>query len=739
MKIFIVYTYYQLMHAMAMTLTFDEPVALVFIKSYMKPSELILERIRETGLFCSVIGTDDPGQWKDFYSVLKETEGLTPEEIDRIGSSIFEKYLTPYYEKKLEGVDKESEIYIYNDFQWIYYYVANHFENIVGVEDGYKSLYQQMSCQFLKGNHIYKGPFIEKGYYPQPLYKDPKIKRIISSCDFEELSEYYKERLEVIDFAELVKSNEAEFRSALSYIFQIDKNPVGHSAALVLGQPLEKKYYCDAVELYLLDRKMIRQEQQRCEKVFYKPHPGSTNFDPIILADPNTYILPKEFPIEVLNYSGYQFEHGVTFGSTGLDLCTCVKEKQHVLNCRIDSMEDIKQSIKSYVEGEKLNIQFLLITPVLSLESYVNMLSFVIDHPYISSSVKILVREKIYTSAKKFYSLERKNDVIEKYMDQRVDYKEQLMWIKELTQLKQKNVDSFDIEIVPCKSFSVTELLYNHMRQLDEIDYVMIVDMHNLGFKPVKQIIKRLEKNLTTGISFQTWTSTDNQLDQSTKVYLSSGKIGSYFSDRIINRLWHTNILRELVGCESKYKWIDIINNHRDGMISRVSNPLYINCDELIMIDDGEEYYEQKINSILESSVRKSAENSLKNDESTKKKIALTITDYIDWLCLKKTNGDIVAKHINSLLEKSVLSDSQKIEVMLDLAAGLLEDKNKLYSLTGFKDNDFNQYSKKAVKTLAKRGVLSAVILGKEKNGDGHVKKQRRLRKIKNRIKKTFS
>ena len=711
MKVFIVYTYYQLMHAMAMTLTLNQPASLFFVRSYMKPSDQLLKRIKETGVFSSVVGTDEPGQWKDFYEELKLTENLSEAEIDKIGDSIFEKHLTPYYAEKFKDIDSDSEVYIYNDFQWIFYYVTNHFHNIVGVEDGYKSLYQQMSCQFLKGNHTYKRPFIQKGCYPEALYRNPKVKKIISSCDFENLDSYYKEKLEILDFRQLVKKNEVKFKNALSYIFQIDELPVDHTSALVLGQPLDKKYYCNAVEQYLLDRKMIRQEQLRCGKVFYKPHPGSGKIDQSILADENTYILPKEFPIEVLNYSGYQFEHGITFGSTALSLCTCVKEKQQVFAQTVESIEDLKSSIKSYIAGERIKIQFLLISPDLSLESYINMLSFSINHPYIQSSVKVLVPKEAYPAAKSFFGLSRKEKVIDQYMSTRDDYRERLMWMKELNHLKETDINDFDVEVIPCGSYDIMKILRYHFNNIDDSDYLMIVDEHNVGFKLVRQIIGRLEAKRTTGISFQTWTSTEEELKKDQKVFLMPGYIEEVFSSQIVNRLWHRTIINELIKCSDIHSCTAIISSHWEGMGTRISNPLYMNCESVLAIEDGIDHFGNMINKVNAMSLQMETNGFAEEMEFRNKQIALVIYDYIDWLKLKRFGEEKLTKQIKVLFEATTLSDSQKMDVMLYVSAGLIVNEKRIRSIGGLKDNDFYQYTKKAVRTLAKDGVLPRTIL----------------------------
>ena len=97
MKSFVVLTYYQLMHAVACALTLKEKANLYFSQNYLDISEDFLERIRETGLFYKVVGLSQKEYVVPFTEELKKTKGMSEEEIDAIGNSIFEKYLEPHY------------------------------------------------------------------------------------------------------------------------------------------------------------------------------------------------------------------------------------------------------------------------------------------------------------------------------------------------------------------------------------------------------------------------------------------------------------------------------------------------------------------------------------------------------------------------------------------------------------------------------------------------------------------
>ena len=162
MKTFVVMTYYQLMHSVAMALTLDEKPALYFSVNYLNVNDSFLERIRQTEIFDHVVGITARGDLAEFIAELNKTKDFTPEEVDEVGDSIFEKHLEPYYGELFKDADFDDTVYIYNDFQWYSYYVNKHFDDIVGVEDGYGSLEQQLKIHKYKGDQELVVKFLGK-------------------------------------------------------------------------------------------------------------------------------------------------------------------------------------------------------------------------------------------------------------------------------------------------------------------------------------------------------------------------------------------------------------------------------------------------------------------------------------------------------------------------------------------------------------------------------------------------
>ncbi|MDE8735441.1 hypothetical protein P0G10_20405, partial [Eubacteriales bacterium DFI.9.88] len=60
-------------------------------------------------------------------------------------------------------------------------------------------------------------------YYPEPLYRFEKVKKNISSCNFEDIDDYYKQRLEILDFKDLFQKNKANFIRAMLQIFDLQE------------------------------------------------------------------------------------------------------------------------------------------------------------------------------------------------------------------------------------------------------------------------------------------------------------------------------------------------------------------------------------------------------------------------------------------------------------------------------------------------------------------------------------
>jgi hypothetical protein len=301
MKSFLVQTYYQLMHSIATALTLDEKPILYVTLAYLDLDEDFLELIRETGVFSLVKGINKRTDDRRFRIELRKTRGADESVIDELGNSLFETYLEPHYAEMFRDADKDDDIYVYNDFQLNYYYIQKHFKSIIGLEDGYKVLPQYIGAHKFRGDMVLLEPFIEKGYYPGPLYTSPNVTKIICNSAYEDvkLDDYYREKMVVWDYMDIIELNKEKFKEAVLHIFRLDKIDIKENSVLILGQCLDRVKYCDSVTNYMLMRKMIRSELEKGYNVYFKPHPAEVN-DARIYLDEGVTLLSQAFPVEIL-------------------------------------------------------------------------------------------------------------------------------------------------------------------------------------------------------------------------------------------------------------------------------------------------------------------------------------------------------------------------------------------------------------------------------------------------------
>ena len=285
-----------------MALDMEERPNLYFSVNHLGIGQDFLDRIRDTGLFHDVVALDHRYVKRALNKDLAEVQDCTDDEIERIGSSLFEKHLSPYYERVFAGADPEDDLYLYNDFQLHYYYIAEHFHRIIGVEDGYGILEKQISLIEQTGigafNHGFgKERFVGK-YWPEMQWKNPAVKTVYSSTPLtSDAPEYLKAKVKVLDYYELAGRHAEAHRKALEQIFGVEIPQLQSGCPLVLTQPLHRNKYCDGLEDFLFHRKMILEELKHADTVYVKPHPADRN-DYSVIDDGRVVVLEKRFPVE---------------------------------------------------------------------------------------------------------------------------------------------------------------------------------------------------------------------------------------------------------------------------------------------------------------------------------------------------------------------------------------------------------------------------------------------------------
>lgn len=492
MKNFVVMTYYQLMHAIAMTIEQEEKSNLFVHVNYLGLKEEFLERIKETDVFNSVVELNQNEFLKPFISELKKTAFMTKSKIDEIGDDIFNEYLEPYFSERFAAADFNDEIYVYNDFQWYYYYIAKHFNNIVGVEDGYKTLKQQLEVHVPKGHHQLTAPFLGK-YYPEPLYKYKNIKKIVSSCKFDDIDEYYKKKLEIIDYKELANKNREKFGEKLVYIFNLNNLNIKDNSCLYLAQPLDRALYCDSIDNYLLAKKIINNKVAEGKHVYIKPHPAE-KLDYRIMDNNEITVLDKSFPIEVLDYMGVKFSEGITYGSTSVDTLECIEKRKKISIGTEKGFKGIKREIEDIIANEMFVIDVYIKMYDCDMQSICNICSFFGDVGKIKFKLHVLIEKENYVN----YVAEFKNNYKDcfSYIKKKMRFNARKILYKKQWRILKNNINLENIEFIESKKIDDIDLEYLNDICKAKGDYVLITNNYSDGILMKNKLIKKINNKM---------------------------------------------------------------------------------------------------------------------------------------------------------------------------------------------------------------------------------------------------
>lgn len=671
MKSLVAMTYYQLMHSIALALTFEEKPNLYFSMDFLNPDEILLERISETGVFNEVRGITWRGDFPELVKELRKTYEAPEEVIDELGSSLFEKYLEPQYEKDFENADKSDEIFVYNDFQYHYYYICKHFENIVGVEDGYGSLQQQIGIHRFKGDKERLEPFIEKGYYPAPLYRHEKVKKIISSTDFEDLDEYYRSKLVVWDYKDIVAQNEEEFKKALLYIFDVKNMGITGNSSLYLGQPLDRSRYCNAVENYLLCKKIIRNENNDNLQVYYKPHPAERN-DPRMYGSERAKVLPKDFPVEVFNYQDEKFERLVTFGSTGASIATCAKDSRVYFTKTDFDRQDVTDAVKEQIAGEKLSINMFIKVREMTPETYVNVYSCIFRKAYVKTNLFLLIPEGKKQEYKEYFDKKQLKNRVREYKKDIRGSKESLLWHKELGWIKNWLVRySPRIEYCEVSSYDDWSIYREVICKKTNYDYMMLLDEGNPGFILTNKIAKCLRERIYPVIFFRMQTSTLDPKNKEIRITLNPGYLGDHYNGDFVNKVWHREVIRRFEKEDCSAESLGrLTKEYAEYLRKRNDFSLNKSADVFLEIEDGKHYYKQIATQLLSDSKEDALSDEIKELYG---KLANIVYDYYDWCSV--TQGDPFAITASKAVEDLIDDRENQFEVYRIFADSLLTDR----------------------------------------------------------------
>lgn len=542
MKSFVVLSFYQLAHAIAMTLDIGEPADLYFNVNHLGVRSDLIDRIRQTGVFHDVIMIDHTLVNKALSRELEKTADADEQEIDRIGNSLFEKYLTPFYEKIFSGADFDDDLYLYNDFQPHYYYIAGHFSRITGIEDGYAVLEKQMNLinhtgieSFNHGKN--KSAFVGK-YWPLMQWKNPQVKRVLSSIPLtQDAPEYLREKVSVLDFKDLKERHRQDYDQAMRTIFDIDLSGIRPDSSLVLTQPFSRNKYCSALENFLFHRKMIREELDRSAVVYVKPHPADRT-DYSVLADERVVILDRRFPVEMMDDDGISFRRVVTYMSAAADH---LKAEEHVkFNDEVDVDRDqIVKGIRDYIVGEKAALDLFVRCRQRSAENYAQLYMMVKKRKRVDVRVHLLCGSP---EDEEYYGFAHAEERLDEYFGSLRDADGLPLWAEEIRQIPDFTDEKAGrlrfLRTADQGDAAAARLMAEHGRE-----FVFLTDIGNTGVELNRDVLGVFVKYSVRAVhAFPVHTVIDG-----VRCDLGTGAAGDCMTNTPAGRILHISFLRQLL------------------------------------------------------------------------------------------------------------------------------------------------------------------------------------------------
>lgn len=695
MKSFVVMTYYQLMHAIAMTLEMGKKTDLYFNMDYLKVENDFLLKIKETKIFNRVVGMDSDEYKTPYNAVLKTCQKMTPAQIDLIGNRIFEKHLEPYYARKFSNADFYDEIYVYNDFQRYFYYIAKHFKNIVGVEDGYKSLKQQLTVHWFKGTYKWVEPFLGK-YYPEPLYKNNHIKKIISSCAFDDLPEYYNEKIEVIDFKDIVENNLDQYVNAITHIFDLEDIDMDEDDTLILTTPLSRSRHCNSLQNFLFYKKLIEKEKKEGKKIYIKPHPADTLVAYDLYEDEQVKVLPRNFPVEILQYKKIKVGKTISFASTAL--MNEIGEKNVTLYKGPKNVKAINKYILKYISDYKLKLNIYIWVDELSPEIYINVRSYIRQHGNIDMKLKVIIPKGSLKEYREYFHVKNMERMIKAYKKYYKIDEEKMAYcyeIEHLADIKIENLKYVSMEFLE-SPISEEGYIYHNFIKNDLLDYFFFVDAHNLGLRVISKLAVALRDNIKFVYTFSNYTFLDD--DKKKKIYLGNGQIQNTLSGILSNRLWSDRanqiLQKTYLPLPEAISAITDINS--EDIQYRAILMLYLRADCLAWNRRSKAFFRKKI----EGCVKKANADI----DCLAGRVAMELSEYYNWL--SQFDSNLQKGEVAELIERLEIDDEIKMKSQSLFIEALLRERQIERSRNTFGKIELYNYFNGTIQLLFRTGIM---------------------------------
>lgn len=328
---YIVFTHYHIITAITYVLDRKVPSRLFIAKGYNSISNVLIARLKRTGLFDDVIEFDGSSGVTQLY------EGLMQRPKDAY--AVIPSCLNIPYRNVFSMCDFERDtVFFVSDTLPYWYYVEKSFKNIVKLEDAYNSFKRELEPMKIWGKWSCITPYIGK-YYPEDCFRSDNIRKIIISQEIDGLPDKLRKKVVIKDTKLLIDKHKDEIGRILVGLYDFDIKNLNENTVMVLTQPLAQYGYCTRKEQKVLYKRICKRYNNK--NIVIKPHPADKmNYTALGM------VLNRAFPIEVLNFTDVRIDTVITFGSSAIDTVEFAKNKIALFPLSGFEFDDVTRAIK---------------------------------------------------------------------------------------------------------------------------------------------------------------------------------------------------------------------------------------------------------------------------------------------------------------------------------------------------------------------------------------------------------
>lgn len=342
-------TYYQIVYAILHSQYTNKKSKLFVATDYLNMSQELLEKLQTSSFFEEVIFFKEKEIKDEVFSFLENEK-----DFKSAGQGLKER-INKYYENFI-NLDPDDTICVFNIKQLFYGYIYYLPNKMVLIEDGYRSIKQQIKIHEFKGRYRLLEKF-EGDYFPETNIEDKKFEKFIINNidDIKDLK--LNLDIEEYNYVKMINSLSEDKLEELLAIFEMNKKHFdeGEQVTLVLTQPLARAQYCNPIEQFLVYKRLVEELKSDNNKIIIKLHPADKNIYSCLESD-NVEIIETPYPVDLILFKNDNIKKVISYGSTATDImgdkveCSKIFAKENFVH------KDVVSHIRKYIKNTRINI-----------------------------------------------------------------------------------------------------------------------------------------------------------------------------------------------------------------------------------------------------------------------------------------------------------------------------------------------------------------------------------------------